>query len=268
MIECAPRSQKSQRPFILLAMAFICTLAVASWSSVVVSAQEKAPKSAPGKKQPRANIDDDLLKDLDNELLEGAGDLKRPAAKPTKNPAGPDKGKGAAEPAAVGEDIGQPSEDDPLLHISQEMRSVETLIPEQQKREHAVQLQQRIVEDLAKLIDQAEKQRAQQQASEKNKKQQQSSKRESVQQPKRQTSSKPGKESNKPAQDSTDRMGNAENVRPDPEMLKSMMKDSWGHLPAKTREQMLQNSPERFLPQYELMIEKYYKRLAEEQSSK
>ena len=46
------------------------------------------------------------------------------------------------------------------------------------------------------------------------------------------------------------------------------MKDSWGHLPAKTREQMLQNSPERFLPQYELMIEKYYKRLAEEQSSK
>ena len=43
------------------------------------------------------------------------------------------------------------------------------------------------------------------------------------------------------------------------------MKDAWGHLPQHAREQMLQNSPERFLPQYELLIEQYYKRLAEEQ---
>ena len=33
-------------------------------------------------------------------------------------------------------------------------------------------------------------------------------------------------------------------------------------------EVVVQNSPEQFLPQYELMIEKYYKRLAEEQHSK
>ncbi len=267
MTDSKPRSRKPQGSFIVAAMVCGCLLAFASWHGPSAAAEQKTIKSAPGKKQPRSNIDDDLLKELDNELLEGAGDLKRPPAKP-KDPAAADKGKGVAEPDAAGEDIGQPSEDDPLLHISQEMRSVESLIPEQQKREHAVQLQQRIVEDLVKLIDQAEKQRAQQQASGKNKKQQPSSKRESVQQPKRQPSSKPGKESNKPAQDSTERMGKAENVRPDPEMLRGLMKDSWGHLPAKTREQMLQNSPERFLPQYELMIEKYYKRLAEEQSSK
>ena len=63
-------------------------------------------------------------------------------------------------------------------------------------------------------------------------------------------------------------MGKAEDARPDPELVKGMMKDTWGHLPAQAREEMLQNSPERFLPQYELLIERYYKRLAEEQTSK
>ena len=44
-----------------------------------------------------------------------------------------------------------------------------------------------------------------------------------------------------------------------------MMKDVWGQLPERAREQMLQSPPEKFLPKYELLIEKYYQRLAEEQ---
>jgi len=39
----------------------------------------------------------------------------------------------------------------------------------------------------------------------------------------------------------------------------------WGQLPAKAREQMMQSPPEKFLPKYELLTEKYFKRLAEEQ---
>ena len=73
-----------------------------------------------------------------------------------------------------------------------------------------------------------------------------------MQQPKPNAAGSPGKDSNKPAQDSTDRLGKAEDGRPDPELIKGMMKDTWGHLPPQAREQMLQNSPERFLPQYEL----------------
>ena len=42
------------------------------------------------------------------------------------------------------------------------------------------------------------------------------------------------------------------------------MKDTWGHLPPRDREQMLQNTPDKFLPKYELLIEQYYKRLAED----
>ena len=47
-----------------------------------------------------------------------------------------------------------------------------------------------------------------------------------------------------------------------------MVKDLWGQLPPHAREQLLQSSSDEFLPQYELEIEKYYRRLAEEQQDK
>jgi hypothetical protein len=43
-----------------------------------------------------------------------------------------------------------------------------------------------------------------------------------------------------------------------------LMKDLWGHLPARTREKMLQSFSDDFLPKYELEIEQYYRRLSEE----
>ena len=45
--------------------------------------------------------------------------------------------------------------------------------------------------------------------------------------------------------------------------MHDLMKDVWGQLPVHDREQMRQDAPEQFLPKYELLIEKYYKRLAE-----
>ena len=42
------------------------------------------------------------------------------------------------------------------------------------------------------------------------------------------------------------------------------MKDVWGQFPARQREQNLIAS-QQFLPKYELLLEKYYKRLADEQ---
>ena len=56
-------------------------------------------------------------------------------------------------------------------------------------------------------------------------------------------------------------------VKPDMGAMKNLMKDIWGQLPPHAREQMLQSPPEQFLPKYELMLEQYYKRLAEEQRS-
>ena len=222
-------------------------------------ASKDATKDAP------QSVDDALLEDLDNELLEGAGELKKPAkAKPTANPSDE---RPPIDAAIDGEDVGMPSpEEDPLGFISQEMRQVEQLISEQPKRAHAEELQRRIVEDLAQLIEQAEKQQQQQSSSSQSQGQQQTAKRQSPKQSQQQGKSSSGKSSSQPASDSTDRLGQAEQVRPDPELLRGLMKDAWGHLPERDREQMQQMAPERFLPQYELLIERYYRRLAEERS--
>ena len=242
-------------------------------SSVIAAEDGPKPIDQPAAKAdpkgPKPSLDDELLKDLNNELLEGTSEMKD---KPKSRPAGAadSKDKDAADtgPTEVIDDT-MPTEDvDPLVHVSQQMRKAEELIPNSTGRPHAEELQRRIVDDLARLIEQAEQQRAQQQSASKSKQERASSERQSVKQPKQQSAGSPGKDSNKPAQDSSNRLGKAEAARPDPELFKSMMKDTWGHLPARDREQVLQNTPDKFLPQYELMIERYYKRLAEDERSR
>ena len=75
--------------------------------------------------------------------------------------------------------------------------------------------------------------------------------------------SKPGR-GNAPARESTSALRPA-----DPGAVRlgdreELMKDLWGHLPPQIREQMLQSYSDEFLPQYELEIERYFRRLAEE----
>lgn len=219
--------------------------------------------------QPANSVDQELLNDLDNELLDGAGDLKKPPAKRPEDSPPAEADLPLDQPE--GEDIGIPSpEEDPLGYIGEEMRRVERMMIKREQQAHAEQVQRQIVENLAKLIEQAEQRKNKQSAGAKSKQQsQQQSQRQQVQQPKQSQSGKPGEQqSNQPASDSTDRMGKNQTVAADPALIKGLLKDAWGHLPDRQREQMLQNSPERFLPQYELMIERYYRRLAEEQRGK
>jgi hypothetical protein len=44
----------------------------------------------------------------------------------------------------------------------------------------------------------------------------------------------------------------------------AMLRQVWGHLPSRTREQIETPLSEQFLPKYEHLIEDYYRRLAEE----
>ncbi len=247
-----------KRANVLLSVAFALscvTNALAAEPDPVPPPDETAPaQQLPGE----PSLDDALLEGLDNELLEGAGEMRKPS--PSKDGAVPK----ADDPHAEATDDTQPVEaDDPLVHISQEMRMVEEYLPQAARRGHAEQLQRRIVDDLARLIDQAEQQQSQKASSSKQQKSKSTQERKQVQQPK-QAQGNAGKDSNKPAEDSSNRLGKAEAARPDPELFKRMMKDTWGHLPARDREQMLQTTPDKFLPQYELLIEKYYQRLAEE----
>jgi hypothetical protein len=84
---------------------------------------------------------------------------------------------------------------------------------------------------------------------------------------------KPGQKPGKPgaasgrtaARDSTDRLNSSSAKPVDKGEVNEMVKALWGHLPERSREQMLQSFSDEFLPKYELEIEQYYRRLSEEQ---
>ena len=67
------------------------------------------------------------------------------------------------------------------------------------------------------------------------------------------------------ARDSTDRLDRSSAKSVDKGEVNEMVKALWGHLPERSREQMLQSFSDEFLPKYEFEIEQYYRRLSEEQ---
>jgi hypothetical protein len=236
---------------ILAVTCSILLLAVLGNLSIQTVAAEPPAEDKP-------SLDEQLLKDLDNELLEGLDDLPKP--KPAKD------GDATADSEPAGEDIGRASEDDPLSKVAGQMRQAERLIPSRGETTKTAKTQKQIVGELEELIKQLEKQCKKSGSSSGSKpNSQQTAQREQIKQPK----PKPGdgsKPSDKPSRESAKRRGPDESRKADMAELRNMMKDVWGQLPAKASEQMLQSAPEKFLPKYELLIEKYYQRLAEEQS--
>jgi hypothetical protein len=235
--------------------------------------------AAPAPEKPKANkpaeaLDKDLLKQLGDDPLADdlkPADLKPADAKPTDKPG---TAKPAAKPAAddslekqlldgllEGEDIGAPN--DPLARIGKQMRQAGGLIGQSKSGGQTQELQKRIVTDLDQLIREARKQQQQQQSSSSTK--QQKSGREQVKQ------AKPGmaqsKPSDEPARDSSEKLGKNDVRKPDMGQMNDLIKDIWGQLPERQREQMMQSSIDQFLPKYELLIEEYFKALVERQQA-
>lgn len=264
---------KQRRPLAMVVAASMMMSASTGFSDD--KPDKPAVKSAASKSKPKPaaepSLDDALLKDLDNELLDGAGDLK--PSPPTKaSDADQDKPSVPGEKpeptgdrdAADGEDLGSGPED-PLSRVGRQMRRAEELIERLQSPDKTVELQRQIVKDLEQLAQELEKQCQKQGAGKPGN--QQTASRKEVKQPGGQKGKEPGKENDGPVKDSTDRLGKNNVQKTDMAEMKNLMKDLWGQLPLRDREQMLQSSPEQFLPKYELLIEKYYKRLAEQQKS-
>jgi hypothetical protein len=67
-----------------------------------------------------------------------------------------------------------------------------------------------------------------------------------------------------PAKESTDRTEGTASDREELARLQILLRQVWGHLPPKIRDQMQSGLIEEFLPKYERLIEEYYSRLAEE----
>lgn len=247
------------------------------------------PPPAPAKKPP-ASLDDQLFDDLGDDPLkmldEPAGKQPAPKGTPapkgaTAPPAGTAPGPKAAKPGMDpldaelfrdlgGEDAGAPAdaddEQDPLARLSRRMREVESRLRGGKSDADTLQRQDKIAADLAALIEELERrQQQQQQQQSKSPSSGTKSERERVEQP---TGGQPGggAPQPKPAQDSTDRVGKATAERPDPAAMDALLKNVWGELPERLRQQMLQSSVEQFLPKYELLIEDYFRTLAEEQA--
>jgi hypothetical protein len=214
---------------------------------------------------PSSSTDDELLKQLNEKSTDDVDrQLFGDKNKEKKDDAGAGQGDEKLQ-EQLRRELGAAAEkedDNPVLGIARRMMDVQTRIADADGGEKVQDEQKRIVADLDKLIEQAKKSCGK--CSGSCSKPGQASSRSSNPSAKK-SGSKPGtKPSTKPAQQSSQRPAEKKTVKPDPEEMKNLIKDLWGELPPNVREQMMQNPTEQFVPQYESMIEEYYRRLSEE----
>lgn len=174
-----------------------------------------------------------------------------------------------------GTDLGESSGESPLASVHQKMQTAESLIQGHDTSGKTKQVQGEIVDELDQLIAKLQEQCKKCSGGQCNKpgsSQQQTAK----------STPKPGaansqqaQQSNSPSQaqpDASQQAATQSNARPnggetsaasdavDPQ---AMLKDVWGELPERMRQQMLQSSFDDFLPEYRDDIEAYFRQLAE-----
>ena len=224
------------------------------------------------------------LDDLDADLLEGLGLDALDDLAPTK-PSPRDKERTVDTPPTsetgrdaldddllrdlgLGEDVDAAGEDDdPLQRLFREMRAVEERIAKSDTSDETRARQKRIIEEIDKLIEQARQNGSNSSpSSSRGKHGAKTGSRE------RTASSKAGSKSSSgsrpsagPSADSAENLREMATQRPDMSQMHNLLKDVWGELPPRLREQLLQSSIDEFLPRYELMIEEYFKNLARRQ---
>jgi hypothetical protein len=240
---------------------FAATLITDNLIAAPGSARERAKQSG------RKSLDEQLLEDLGDALRQPPGaddrtdkdDIRasdarsKPAAEPSKARSLDDELLEGLE----GEDVSlsaNQKEENPLVRLNQRMKQVEKRIAEAHSDTKTQRLQNEISDDLRKIIAELERQCSQ------CKKQSSASSRPQAGKPKPGTN--PAQQaSEKPAQDSSNRMQEKDTAKADRAKVQEMLKDVWGHLPPHLRQQMEQSANEEFLPKYELEIADYYRSL-------
>jgi hypothetical protein len=158
----------------------------------------------------------------------------------------------------LGEDLGAPSGPLPLVRARQNMQQAGTILAQAGDVADARAAQARVISQLDELINGLCKQ-CQGGGSKPGEKPAQANK---PAQPKP-GAAKPGMSAIAP-RESDDAPRPAGEPRLGVAEREALIKQLWGHLPEREREQMLQSFSGEFLPKYELELEKYYRRLAEE----
>jgi hypothetical protein len=230
-----------------------------------LGADAPRPDSPPASSAP--TLDELLLDDLGGPTAQSGGSVGAPAAAPQRTPADEssaaeaelDRRLRAQQPP--GEDLGAAAED-PYRLIGKQMRQAEALIAQGETAEKTQQVQQQIVEDLARLIETMKQQCAGGACDKPGQGKPSPGKPSSGSK----TGSGENQGTNKPAKDSNPRVGPAAADQAELDRLQAMLKRVWGHLPPRLREQLQSGLGEEFLPKYEKLIEEYYQRLVEERN--
>jgi hypothetical protein len=230
-------------------MRLIFSLSVALLAAIQSPAAETQPAESSGIESLGRELMDDLTPEI----------LRQPAALPR------DRASPAPRFDDLGEDIGQPSGPLSLTRVRQGMQRAESLLARRratagtESLQQAGAVQQEVIDQLDRLIAELSKQcqGGQCQPSDQPPK------------PSQRTQSKPGKPASAAGQaaarDSSTRLDQTAAQPVEKADLDALVKDLWGHLPERSREQMLQSFSDEFLPKYEPEIEQYYRRLSEEQ---
>jgi len=224
----------------------------------------------PASGQPPSPLDEELLEGLGSDPLDPV-DRKSPEPGPPDGEQRGDASRGEDEDwqERLRRELGAAAEkesDNPLLEIARKMRDAQGRLDRHDAGSTTQIVQKQVVDDLEKLIDQARK--AAKQCAGGQSRAQAVAARKPVGQPPAGGEPEGGQPSDRPAAESTQRP-RATNDRPrqvDVEQVRAIIKELWGELPEREREQMLESPPEEFLPKYELLIEEYFRRLSEEKT--
>lgn len=233
----------------------ILCLALLPWLPATVS--HSAPQAA---NQSLEDLGDDLLND---------GTLQE-LLKQNQGSDSPDESLPGAPhrqaPPPRGEDLGQPSQQtSPLVNISEQMQQASNLIAAQNTSGETRQVQNAIVSELDKLIDELNKQCKKCNGGKKSKPGEQQT---------QNSTPKPG--SGKPAAsqgttasptESQVSEGGGGEAQPSPATDAEVVKKLWGQLPERLRQQLMQSSADEFLPKYRDDLEAYFRRLSQERST-
>jgi len=205
--------------------------------------------------QLRESLNSKTGDDYDRDLL---GDPAKPDGKNRDDDQMQKKLQKELGPAAREE--GQPQ--DPLLHVAGQMRDAQQRIGQRDSGAVTQHVQQQIVADLANLIDQAKKSRSGGGKGSNSRKPTGSGEKKPAQ-----DSGQASRTSSTPAETSDPKIRKPEEIRDAAKheayqrMLESIHIELQGH----QREQMFEEPGEYFLPEYELEIEDYFRRLSEDQ---
>jgi hypothetical protein len=227
----------------------LLTGGIAIWATAALTNAQSPPS---GVKPPAKShsLDQQLLDDLDRELLKDLPGVKQPADAAGLQSSKPGVPNGFSAKGAEGDDTPIESKN-PLAMVAQRMRTVESRIARHDTSATTQEEQDRIIDDLDALLVAAKKGRG-------------GGKQGDNAGSAAQAGIGAGDTPAGPPRDSTSRIEHGSKEPVETADVKDVLRRFWGHLPQKLRDQMQASFSEQFLPQYERVIEEYYKRLAEE----